>query len=932
MLYRHFVCRWVACCLGLALGGAGSAAAALPTVTEIPKPDVGGKPEVFPRPQATVPEGFKELPFVDPRPLPAFTAAERARGFLLFQRPITRPVHPHTHPASWERIEHVSGFATPGEFEPLTFSLLPLRELKNLRVRVSELKSDTGAVIGREHLRLYLVTCWNIRYPRYTSENTYRRLPELLEPVTVNPAPRGVCQRYWVRLHVPENARPGWYRGAFTIFDDRGERAVRLPILFRVLDFRLKKDPRKRYSVYFSHVSYQYRNFPPEQVEPGLKTEFREMRNYGLDMFPTAVIGAREAKDGRDEVYFQDEHAVELMKAAGFRGPIPLSGGVWYFYGKYVPGGKIGSHWRVTQFPSDDRIYQAIETAFREFRRKYEQKGWPEMICCPLDEVAPESAEFAAKVYAAIRRAGLKTYITKDPTASDAGIYRRANAVDAWCSQPFSWPYDKVVADAAHDYWCYPNHNAGEVKDRVTMQKGGRMTYGYGLWRSGYTTLIPWHWRWVPNRDDHFDYLRGRSVSGCGNRITKDGVFIPAVYWECFREGEDDLKYLYTLEQAIVNREKAADPRCRAAVAGARRFLQSVWDSIEVQKKYLNTHLWPDDRFAGVRWRLAMLIRQLRQHPARSAAPAPSVIIEPRAPRVAQTDLVAEGLAKGYLDRLDLGANHFARWRAVAKETAMERLTEDGHSVLRFRVRVDYAHDGEGSGKYPVGWPRLALTFDPGEVNLAAYDYLYFRVKTDSNRDEVSDDTTPFIINMSARAKERVSRDLHLDLGDKPRVWLPVKISLRDFISGSGRAPDAWRDLRRLQLVVAERDYPDHTRLTFDFADLAFLRFNRPLIGEVEVNDLVLTPARPLVVRVLTYGVRADASPPGQLALRLVGAEGRIKAKRILPLAETVETALDVSSLPPGNYELQVRAMVGEKVVSQQRRPLHFLPGLLYLK
>jgi hypothetical protein len=23
------------------------------------------------------------------------------------------------------------------------------------------------------------------------------------------------------------------------------------------------------------------------------------------------------------------------------------------------------------------------------------------------------------------------------------------------------------------------------------------MTYGFGFWRSGYTTLIPWHWNWT---------------------------------------------------------------------------------------------------------------------------------------------------------------------------------------------------------------------------------------------------------------------------------------------------------------------------------------------------------------------------------------------------------------------------------------------------
>ena len=57
------------------------------------------------------------------------------------------------------------------------------------------------------------------------------------------------------------------------------------------------------------------------------------------------------------------------------------------------------------------------------------------------------------------------------------------------------------------------------------------MTYGFGCWRSGYTTLIPWHWAWTM-RPDPFDYLRTTS-SGAGQRIDENGEVIPAVYWEC---------------------------------------------------------------------------------------------------------------------------------------------------------------------------------------------------------------------------------------------------------------------------------------------------------------------------------------------------------------------------------------------------------------
>ena len=227
------------------------------------------------------------------------------------------------------------------------------------------------------------------------------------------------------------------------------------------------------------------------------------------------------------------------------------------------------------------------------------------------------------KVYAAVKAAGLRTYATKDPIGADAADY--APYLDIWCSQPYSIPYQSIVSQKRHEFWCYPNHNAGEIKDRRTMCKGGRMTYGFGFWRSGYTTLIPWNWNWIAGPDP-FDYLRGRH-SGCGQRVDDEGEVIPAVYWSCFREGYDDARYIYTLQQAIVQREGSQDPACLAAVNAARRLLQETWDAIRVQPRYLAEGMWPSEEFDAVRWRLAAQTAQLLEYPAVGKAIAPSVLV-----------------------------------------------------------------------------------------------------------------------------------------------------------------------------------------------------------------------------------------------------------------------------------------------------------------
>ena len=82
------------------------------------------------------------------RPLPsrALTGPEKERGYLLFQRPLTESIYPNTRPLADERIDSLVAFATPGQFEPVTFALYPVRALQNLKVRVSSLASSSGEV------------------------------------------------------------------------------------------------------------------------------------------------------------------------------------------------------------------------------------------------------------------------------------------------------------------------------------------------------------------------------------------------------------------------------------------------------------------------------------------------------------------------------------------------------------------------------------------------------------------------------------------------------------------------------------------------------------------------------------------------------------------------------------------------------------------
>lgn len=901
----------------------GSTALSSP-IKNVPKPS-DKTPEFHAQKQPTVPENYKEVPFMETAPPPELTAGETERGYLLFQRPIMEPVHPNTQPFEHERLERLAAFATPGEFEPLTFSLYPVRNLKNLRVRCSPLTCDAGEIPASE-ITVRLATYWNVGYPRYVSRDTYRRTPELLERVTVHTSPAQECQRYWLVVRVPADAKPGLYQGSVTIYDDEFDKAVQIPVEFRVLGFPLKRDPVKHYSAYYyARNRTQYKDKPEQFVRKTSENEYQAMLDYGLDMVPTQSL---YCFDGETFTIRNPEDLDRLVEM-GFKGPVPLTGGnaMSRIYRDTTPGGERGSHWRISKMPPPE-FYAKVTESFKAFEADRKARGWPEFVCCPLDEVASTHSEFGAKTYAAVRAGGVRTYITKNPLNSDAAPYRPH--VDIWCSQPYSTTYEKIVAQDRYEYWSYPNHNAGEVKDRRVMCKGGRMTYGFGFWRSGYTTLIPWHWSWTPG-DDQFDYLRG-SRSGCGQRITGDGEVIPAIYWECFREGNDDARYLYTLQQAIFEREDSSNQECRRAVEDAKKLLQATWDAINVQQKYLAEGMWSSEEFNARRWMLAKAIEQLVRFPAERQGIAPSVLLSNTSPQPSMDEMpiIEKALQTGNIETRDLSGG-FTSWTNATKEGAVQ-VTEEagrqGQKGLRWRVLVDHENDGGEGGKYPVGWPRISRTFGTGELDMSDYDYLSFVLRIDSDRDEVADDSTPFGFLLSSHKVTRRFFETKRDLGGRQRVWIPIRFSIKNLMKKVGLGADPWTDISRVQLHISENDFAHGTNLIFDVAEVKLLRFKSPMISHITVPEYLLLPKTRLPISFEVMGTNLVKPGSHEVAASLMTAAGQSIAQQKQDLDGQRVVVLDTSSIPPGYYRLQLEITdAGGKLCSAETRDMKAIPG-----
>jgi len=897
-----------------------------PPARLVDKPSDTDVPRLLARVAPSIPEGFTEVPYREDHLPPALTDLEKQQGFILFSRPITQAIHHVSVPQEVERIEKLSTFATPGELEPVNFAVYALRDLKDFRVTVSPLRNDAGQNIPAANLDLRLVTEYPIGFPAYTSNSvkTYRMTPELLERVTVESIPNGECRRYWVIMRVPADAQAGNYSGFVTIYDETNAQALRIPLSLRVLGFSLLRDPTRHYSAYaYTQTPGEYFNTTGETLARYRMNEYKAMIDYGFDMMPSIYLTATPNAQGDFDIRFREPEAVDAMMKAGLGGPIvAVDAGFSSFYRKYVPGSTIESHFTVNKHPETDEVYEKFEKALREFKQRVDGK-YPEIILGPIDEPSPASAEIAIKALQAVQRAGFRSYMTVDAASPPGRMMREHNAVDVYCMQPYSLSFAQVMVDTKHENWLYPNHNATEIRDTAVMQKGGRMTYGYGHWRSGYKVLIPWHWRWVTCHDDPFDYLRG-PYSGSGNRMDEEGNIIPAIYWECFREGYDDYRYVYTLQQRIVERENSTDPECRRLVAEARKFLENLWLDIEVQPKYLKTEFWDDRQFDAYRRQAARFIEALLKYPKTSDAIAPTVIFDPDA--LAATVVVEDWLTRPDVEVFSLSENRFAGWSAVEREASLSvadstDLTPQ-RPILKTVFAIDHENDGTGSGgQYPIGWPAVSVGIPDNKVRLSDYDYVYFKVKINSNRSETEDANTIlriYVRNHDTRA--RSDGNTMRDLGGIQRKWIPVTIPVSEILANADSQSDNRAFLQNLRFHLFESDYKHGTRMELDFADICLLRSKYPSVERIIVPGLTLQGERWLGVTVETLG---QGSEDDTLTVKLVGTDGMAatEVQRALSGEHSYRMNLDMSGVKAGIYSL--RATISDKndaILSEQER------------
>jgi hypothetical protein len=388
-------------------------------------------------------------------------------------------------------------------------------------------------------------------------------------------------------------------------------------LFVRVLPIKLQKNPTHIYGAYYHEPlrNVDPKNTPQANAYFQRKAELEraDMVAHGMNYHTCDFSGLKRDREGNWTVEGDyNARVITLDRKYGLANyPLVMGFPATWYYTTLVDKNGPGSHLRLVRPGVPQAFYDEVTKMAAAMERERKAHGWPEFLYYPIDEPSTQPAvvEFMVGIMKAIKRVpGVRTYVTADP--SHEGFAPLWPYVDVWCCQPFVFDYDKInrlSREKKIEFWCYPNHASGE--NDHTPVRGGRMSFGYGFWKSGFRALIPWIYS--ASVGDPWNYLDGSSMDFV-NRSTPDGEPVPVALWESFRAGIDDGRYIYTLEQLTAQAE-ARGGAAREAAAEGRRELKNLWDSIQTQEKYKYDGLWSGADFDARRWTLAAAILKLQE-------------------------------------------------------------------------------------------------------------------------------------------------------------------------------------------------------------------------------------------------------------------------------------------------------------------------------
>jgi len=523
------------------------------------------------------------------------SSEDRQRGYIVFSRHYIDPILAFSLPNN--RINALDTFASPGEYEPLSFAIYPLVNASNVSISAGDLSDGKGHLIKSENIDLRVVRS----IPFVKDEKTYVMEPMLLEKLPSVDLQPEKCTQFWITVYTPKKAAPGDYTGIVHIKVPDGQ-STDLKLHVKVLPITLRETD-TLYGMCWQPTNHT------GMYPKNLDKYYTDMMAHGMNsqwIWPDAgyqKAGGRLIYDftkfgycrKKDDYYGAglDEMMAAYMKS-GYKNP-------WCFSIDSINDilESIGYHPFTTEYDAAflDYVSQLI--------KHIKDKKWPEYYLLVTDE--PGGRGYEGISYALYYYKLLKSHFPAVKTISDVGPWAAEDAILAPYVDAFLYacqsPSDiEKCRQRSNEFSIYNQGGWGRFP-RIDRDR-----FGIYASKTGAKRAFMWvyTWWWTPTVPPSWHPAFMYVVPAA------DGP-IPTISWEALREGIDDSRYLHTLELLINRAKSRKDAKAQELINEAESQIQAIYNQTLIAWEQRDAQFTgrSSESYDVNRWKIAQCIIKL---------------------------------------------------------------------------------------------------------------------------------------------------------------------------------------------------------------------------------------------------------------------------------------------------------------------------------
>ena len=591
---------------------------------------------------------WPEVQDMNEKPPTVFTDQERRDGYVLFTRPYVDPVYTYTVPEAAERTSDLAVFAAQGQYEPITFSVHALKDLKEVGAEVSSLAGPGEEVLGRANFDVRIVRCYEKAWgsPWWNPDQQDKKtglpqkevIPLVLEKRPSIAVPAGQSRQFWVTLEVPEKCRAGVYSGRVTLSVDGARREI--PLRVRVLPFRLvaldkvtfmDNAPTERDAL----IDYREHGFNtiqlgltlPPQAQAAVEAAFREFDKTGK-------AGVKVPLPPVEEVMAFNRPRLDRAIGLAREAHLPVRRVYFSLFSWFICG--WNGDW-FKYFPPTPELEDAYTGVVNATVAYAKEKGFPEFVLFCGDEPGghPQTLpDIRHWLEVAKRRCpGVKTGMPVGGGLSmgldELGqLGPHLDIVDTNYLNP---EVLKQVRRGQKELWIC---NAGS--GATATPRLDRYGFGFFAWKIGARGMAQWVWR----AGNVYEQAYGLGTAYVFPSV--DGKPLPTIHWEAMRQAFIDQRYGATLTRLVEAARSRGDAKARQAALEAGATIKDVLGQFHLDymdrrfpagaSREFHIHSTDGGTFQACRWRVAREILRLQAVLGQAAALDPEEKVFPLAP------------------------------------------------------------------------------------------------------------------------------------------------------------------------------------------------------------------------------------------------------------------------------------------------------------